>query len=276
MLILLKGYVNHVPLDKIAVIESGKVSSISSVSIGNCPGEISHDGRFVALDSRHDPDRGIYVGFLGGDSPAWGTVAHVANMRMVTRVVTPSDSRSCASVRWSQDDSRISYKNPADRALHIVSADGTGDRALTGPYPASWHSWSPDGSRIVFERGYGGSRLLFTVDLAGEIRPVTTTQDFGRCETWAPDWSPDGKHIAFTTCDGRLFTISPEGQDLLQIATGGTRAYSPRWSVDGEWLLFLTEWPPPQLWRVRSNGESPTKIADLPLRGGAMSVGRMP
>jgi WD40 repeat protein len=275
MLVLLKGYGNHEPLDKIAVVESGKVSSISSVSIGNCPGEISHDGRFVALDSRYDSERGIYVGLLGGDSSSWGTVAHVSNMRRVTPVTTPEDNRYCVTVRWSRDDSKISYKNPSG-SLHIVSADGTGDRALTGPYLSSWHSWSPDGSEIVFERGYSGTRLLFIVDMAGEIRPVTTVQDFGRCETWAPDWSPDGKHIAFTTCDGSLYTISPEGQDLKQMATGGTRAYSPRWSVDGEWILFLTGRPPPQLWRVRSNGESPAKIADLPLRGGAMSLGRMP
>ena len=53
-------------------------------------------------------------------------------------------------------------------------------------------------------------------------------------------------------------------------------AYNPRWSTDGNWILYLSG-PPMRadttLMRVRRNGESLTTVGVLPYSGGPFSLG---
>jgi WD40 repeat protein len=286
MQVLFHGYVDKQPQSGVAVIDADRIKSISSVTLGRNGGEISHDGRFVAWDNCTDTNRGILVARLGGDSTSLGTVARLLETRMLAAIPN-AGAGGCAVVRWSPDDKRISYPGRADKLLHIVSVADGEDRAVPGSYMGHWHTWSPDGSRIIFDRGNGGKRLLFSVSTAGEFasrveslgadaQPVTSTRDFGSCETWAPDWSPDGERIAFAGCDGKLFTISPDGTGMRQIDTGGYRVYSPRWSFDGQWILFLAERGPNLLMRVPKDGGTAAKIGLIPIRGGPFSVGRVP
>jgi Tol biopolymer transport system component len=276
MQVLFFGYVDKQPQSGIAVLDADGIKSISSVALGRNGGEISHDGRFVAFDNCNSSNRGIFVARLGGDSTSLGTEARLLETRLVVPI---TESGVCGVVRWSPDDKKISYPGRTDKMLHIVTVADGEDRALPASYMGHWHTWSPDGSRIVFDRGSGGKRLLFSVSTEGlgaDAQPVTSTRDFGSCETWAPDWSPSGDRIAFAGCDGKLYTIKPDGTDIRQIDTGGYRVYSPRWSLDGQWILFLPERGPNLLLRVPKDGGTAAKIGLMPFRGGPFSVGRVP
>jgi Tol biopolymer transport system component len=90
---------------------------------------------------------------------------------------------------------------------------------------------------------------------------------FGECEVWAPDWSPQGDRIAFTSCDEKLYVVNVDGTGLHQIALA---AYAPRWSVDGSSLLFRSG---SMLMRVRVGRGGPQPIGALPYYGGPFSVG---
>jgi Tol biopolymer transport system component len=265
MLLLFQGYADGQPQSAIATLDSNGISRISNRPLGLSSGELSHDGKLIAFDNCQHETRGIYVARVDVDSSP-------DDWRLVTPIVVPTEHTVCSWPRWSPDDRKISYKHPVDHLLHIVSVDGTGDTPLKNAAASTWHTWSPQGDRIIFDRGGGGHRLLFSVNMAGEVQPVTSADDFGKCESWAPDWSPDGKHVVFTSCDGKLYTISPEGKDLRPIATRPYRAYSPRWSVDGGWILFQSS-SGTQLLCVRSDGEFLSIIGDLPFRGGPISVG---
>lgn len=82
--------------------------------------------------------------------------------------IIPVPSRGLKDVdypSWSPDGSKIAYLTRTYRnsdeygsAIHVMNADGSGDRELSSslPYDGSFGdttpSWSPDGSKIVFAR----------------------------------------------------------------------------------------------------------------------------
>jgi dipeptidyl aminopeptidase/acylaminoacyl peptidase len=230
------------------MISSQGISTVTDLALPpRVDAELSHDGEFVAYDSCFRPDRGIYVTELGTSQ---------------TRRVIPVDhGPACYQVRWSLDDHMLSYVNPANHALNVVAVDGSNHVSFPATAIAGWQSWSPSGEEIVYENGRGGSRSLQIIDLRGKVRELAHFGnhfgDLNSCETWAPDWSPDGTRISFVSCD-RLFTVSPQGTDMQQLASD---AYSPRWSVDGQWILFLSG---STLMRVRRDGQLLSRVAMLP------------
>jgi Tol biopolymer transport system component len=107
-------------------------------------------------------------------------------------------------------------------------------------------AWSPDGTRIAFTRetdqgviGEGGvpESNLFLINADGtNLHKVDLTVP----RVMAPQWSPDGSRIALMSDiwpqDGGLeqdvYTVKPDGSDLLQLTTDGRSAW-PEWTLSG-------------------------------------------
>ena len=70
-----------------------------------------------------------------------------------------------------------------------------------------------------------------------------------------PQWSPDGKSIAFeSNQDGKsaIYTVSPLGTNLLKITDTSSAYGQPAWSPDGKQLVYYGSRRPMQLY-VNSN-----------------------
>ena len=254
-----------------AVISNAGLTEIHDLTFTKIGGELSPDGSSIAYDNCSSPNRGIYVAEPDG--------------RNAKRIL-PLSSNQCVTIRWSPDAKKLSYFTFPDHSLHIFEIASKREDVVPNVEGAGWHWWSPAGEEIVYERGNGRTgRLLFVTDLRGNIRQLTFAEDFRPCQwqaklidVWAPAWSPKGDKIAFTQC-GSLFVISPNGKDLKQLTSASENsrpnglpivpAYSPRWSPDGRWIIFLAET------LVRIGAGSPLKCISADGRL-VMDIGRLP
>ncbi len=145
---------------------------------------------------------------------------------------------------------RIAYSRFADatfRHADIVSAnpDGTGIMKLTKTRAGTYDfnpDWSPDGTKVAFERDTPVGGGIDTVNADGSNLRQITFAGFGDQD---PAWSPDGTRIAVERFDipaGRdgIYVLDADGNDPVQITQNDARGENeePQWSPDGSKLVF--------------------------------------
>ncbi len=144
---------------------------------------------------------------------------------------------------WSPDGAKIAFTATARGDLWVMNADGSGLRRLTDSRPgtpnygARQPAWSPDGRTIAFGYGYVGISLI---EADG-----TRLRPFVRGYSFAADWSPGGRWIAYAA-GGELngtsiWVKSPDGSKRRLVAERPCCNYSfndPTWSPDGERMVF--------------------------------------
>ncbi len=162
--------------------------------------------------------------------------------------LTFGDKRS-RSPAWSPDGSKIAFiRGNKPSSLLIMNADGT-DRTLIQRriskhryYFFDRPAWSPDGTQIAFStaaRFFTSSNdrrwdlRLYVVNVDGS---GLTRISRGRHQDSGPSWSPDGNRIAFTTREGTLATMNPDGSNRTMLVRGGS---DPDWSPDGSQITYV-------------------------------------
>ena len=118
----------------------------------------------------------------------------------------------------------------------------------------------------------GDGRLGFTPLMGGKARPFVMDLDgrnkrdvSGQGEGFAYGYSasPDGKRISYHE-DYQIYVADADGSNKTKIETGHQFNFAPRWSSDGEWLLFVSGVRgKSNPYVVRSDGTDLRKLADL-------------
>jgi Tol biopolymer transport system component len=132
---------------------------------------------------------------------------------------------------------------------------GRGQLAFASTRPECAPRFSPDGGKVVFQSERSGRFAIWVCETGGaNCFPVSPPGPLAA----NPDWSPDGKWIAFNTYGASGSEIDLVGSDggKPKFLTRGTPKFDgamvPRWSHNGQWIYFNCG--ERQICRVASSG----------------------
>lgn len=159
----------------------------------------------------------------------WTSTALVASNADGSQIRTLAGGRATAwNGAWSPDGMQVAYTyGDSSRVLqvHVVNADGSGDRAIThtsaAEGSAQMPAWSPDGRRVAIQvnNHAAHSSAIWIVDVSsGETHSLSQPGATYLDET--PSWFPDGTRIAFQsnrTGSMEVWVMEADGSNPRQI-----------------------------------------------------------
>ena len=205
-------------------------------------------------------DRIIFTSWLDGDPNIYTMAADGSDWRQLT-----SDPGNDRSARYSPGGERIAFvsERTGDPEIWVMAADGSRQTNISRS-PGSMDydpEWSPDGELIIFSSNRGPPETgtpfgLWTMRPDGsDLRRLPV-----RNEARWPAWSPDGARIVYSglSADGNteIFVAGADGSGAVNLSRSAGVDEMPRWSPDGDWILFsTTRSGDSEVYAMRPNGE---------------------
>jgi hypothetical protein len=126
-----------------------------------------------------------------------------------------------------------------------------------------WMSWSPQGDRLAYFVRTEKDRSLVVQNVVSkkiEVRIPLTTIDAPE----SPDFSPDGKLIAFSGMRGSeadIFTVNLDTKEIVNLTKDKFANYAPTWAPDGRSIVYLVRVSGNEkLFRMDANGANPLQL----------------
>jgi Tol biopolymer transport system component len=168
----------------------------------------------------------------------------------------------------SPDGSLIAWQRGGQ--IWLMNSDGTEPHALTSDGTNAAPTFSPDGTKIAFDRdppedmSINSDIWVMNVDGTG-MQNLTGTPS--PAHESGPTWSPDGTKIAYgstATGGGDIYTMNADGS--AQTSSPGNSAAldsDPDWSPDGEKILFVSARSGTvSVWTMNADGTAADNLTD--------------
>jgi WD40 repeat protein len=167
-----------------------------------------------------------------------GFFSKLALLNTLTMTVKSFNTPPVSAVSWSPDGRKIAFAifgvgTFGRGVLATVNSDGSGLDTLAmslGSYSVAELTWSPDASRLALilrdENAcpWFCDTALGVVNADGtQLRVLDRAQTSNDVYLWAPAWSPDGSHLAYTLSRGIECTYQhvPCGSDITVVGVDG-------------------------------------------------------
>ena len=132
-------------------------------------------------------------------------------------------------------------------------------RLTTGPGPEISPTTAGSGE-IAFASSRWRSALYLYELASKNTRPLTTHSAY----LWGPSFSPNGREVAISRSevDGawHLWLASVEGGAVRQLTSGPLGEVYPRYTPDGEFVMYHTWDRPRRVWKVARQGGRPVAL----------------
>ena len=245
--------IRQLTLDNLTV---RSLSSPPIPSTGDWDAQYSPDGASIAFIRNTKDVEDIYVMRASGGPP-----------RRVT-----FDNRLLSGITWMPDSKEIifsSNRGGASWGLWRVAVDGgtAPERLSIGSERAYMPTVSLRGNRLAYASGSWNENIWRV--------PIGPDQRGGKPEKFitssmseeGPQYSPDGKRIAFQSTRSGSFEIwraDADGSNLVQLTSfGGPLTGTPRWSPDGSRISFDTRpGPHPNIHIISAEGGPPRRFVN--------------
>ena len=259
----------------------------------------SADGRMVAfgvpLTSPTNPERSAAGSQVWVASVEDGRVDVLADLLATDLEWSPVSSE--LAIASGQTD-LVRGETLRDGSIRLYDAPSGEMRILVGPSGVGSLSWSPDGSRIAYQRGSsdgaGMDQEIWVIGVDGS-RNHRIASGFGSIRGIGPVWSPTGDRIVYQRMKGAgteahdVVLVTPDGERevvLPDLRLPGDdpsisrRPDSVNWSPDGRELLYVV-WISGRpgsalIARPVELGSDPVDLQEDPVRGENRSWGRLP
>lgn len=192
---------------------------------------LSPDGRQIAYRSWDPGGKGLFVRTVGGTDVRVLTTQYYSEDTLPAWS-PPGNQIAFSSRRESDRRTRVYLANPAGKDDSVIRI---GADAAYGEHPG----WLRDG-RIVFNGCLGSNCGLLVMNSDGGGPYQLTSQP----NDTAPDASPDGSWVAFTSNrDGNweVYLVSTAGGDPIRLTFENGNDGQPTWSPDSRSIAFASD-----------------------------------
>jgi len=137
---------------------------------------------------------------------------------------------------FSPDGNKILYtwsSGEDSGQLRVMNRSGTGKKQLTGTKDNFSAVWAGSGDRIAYFNRLGRRPGLYVMNANGSHKERILIDPLSGVD----DWGPDGR-ILYTTADGHIGSINPNGSDNQLLTSGKRWNHSASNSPDGTKITF--------------------------------------
>ncbi|SNR15379.1 S41 family peptidase [Tenacibaculum jejuense] len=103
--------------------------------------------------------------------------------------------------------------------------------------------WSPKGDKVAWFSDKSGEYELVLADQDGQNQQYISLPN--PTFYFRSDWSPDGKHIAYTDTDFNIWIINLDTKKTFKVDTDRyahpNRSMNPVWSPDSDWIAYAKQ-----------------------------------
>jgi Tol biopolymer transport system component len=145
---------------------------------------------------------------------------------------------------WSPNGKHIAYSSAKTNRdgldLWLMNTDGSNQKQLTHHtgYALS-PTWNHDGTKLLFYTTWDGKFQLYELELStSALMRISASNGYN---DYMPDYSPDGRAIAFSSDrSGReeIWAMDTDGSNPRQLTNAPVRNWRPRWSPNGARILY--------------------------------------